>query len=538
MYPHKDAPATRYYADSYTYLQFAREMRSFYRAHYREPLFPALTKAALVLLGDQDIAVSFVSGLFSVLAVVATYWLGTLAFSRGVGLAAALAMAIERDEISWGVSGWRDSAFTFAVVMFAWAAVKYLRAPSRRTALWLGAWAAVGCLLRITALSYVIPGGVAVLIAVGRPWAIRRREAGVAVLMLAVFVGPYLFNCWRVFGDPLYAINYHTGNYLVAEGAATLSPPSAAAYIGAKVFDHPYRTFDTALLGVTSYPFFVKWHGFDPWGAWLGRFLSAAAVVGFVVLLGFPSGRLLLFVALMSQLPFSVTWTVAPDWRFTEHLYPFFLIMSFVPVALALRGVWPLVRPWPERMARSRYFWGSVACGISVVGWLAVDVLPAGVAREAIDAGEGGSLVAGGRDYPFFAGPWSGAVTEGNVTFRVPTASGAVIRLPLPRAEDYELTLRMDPFPRPLTPVPTLPSVSVFVNDHLVSRQPLRWNPDRVGAYAVSVPRAVARAGTNDLALMLDGGLADGLPPASGLGEGSSLRVWLVRVWRSQGPEK
>ena len=185
-----------------------------------------------------------------------------------------------------------------------------------------------------------------------------------AFMVLAVLVGPYLFNCWRVFGDPLYAINYHTGNYLVAEGAATLSPPSAAEYIGAKVFDHPYRTFDTALLGVTSYPFFVKWRGFDPWGAWLGRSLSAAAVVGFVVLLGFPSGRLLLFVALMSQLPFSVTWTVAPDWRFTEHLYPFFLITSFVPLTLALRGVWPLVRPWPERMARSGYFWGSVVCGI------------------------------------------------------------------------------------------------------------------------------------------------------------------------------
>ena len=51
----------RYISDPYTYLQFAREMRSFYAAHRREPLFPFATKIALKLLGNQDVAVSFAS---------------------------------------------------------------------------------------------------------------------------------------------------------------------------------------------------------------------------------------------------------------------------------------------------------------------------------------------------------------------------------------------------------------------------------------------------------------------------------------------
>src|SRR5215207_6908204 len=62
----------RYISDPYTYLRYAREMRSFYAAHLREPLFPAATKTSLWLLADQDIAVSFASMFFSVLAVGAT----------------------------------------------------------------------------------------------------------------------------------------------------------------------------------------------------------------------------------------------------------------------------------------------------------------------------------------------------------------------------------------------------------------------------------------------------------------------------------
>src|SRR6187200_2535805 len=45
--------------DPINYLKYAREMRSFYQAHVREPMFLALTRTYLWLLADQDVAVSF-----------------------------------------------------------------------------------------------------------------------------------------------------------------------------------------------------------------------------------------------------------------------------------------------------------------------------------------------------------------------------------------------------------------------------------------------------------------------------------------------
>ena len=80
-YPHRDGPPTHYVSDPYAYLQYAREMRSFYAAHRREPLFPFATKVFLRLLRNQDVAVSFASAASSVLAIIGTLALGWYAFS-------------------------------------------------------------------------------------------------------------------------------------------------------------------------------------------------------------------------------------------------------------------------------------------------------------------------------------------------------------------------------------------------------------------------------------------------------------------------
>lgn len=98
----------RYISDPYTYLIFAREKRSFYAAHHREPLFPFATRVSLRLLDNQDIAVSFASMFFSVLAIGATFLLGRAAFNSWVGLGAATALAIEFEAVSWGVGGSRN----------------------------------------------------------------------------------------------------------------------------------------------------------------------------------------------------------------------------------------------------------------------------------------------------------------------------------------------------------------------------------------------------------------------------------------------
>lgn len=128
-YPHRDGPPTHYASDPYTYLKYAREMRSFYAAHLREPLFPFVTKVFLRLLRNQDVAVSFASAAFSVLAIIGTLAVGWYAFSWPVGLGAALAMAIEYEVVSSGVDGLRDDAFVCAAVLSAYVMLRYARVP-------------------------------------------------------------------------------------------------------------------------------------------------------------------------------------------------------------------------------------------------------------------------------------------------------------------------------------------------------------------------------------------------------------------------
>jgi hypothetical protein len=104
-------------------------MRSFYAANLREPLFPFVTKVFLRLLRNQDVAVSFASAAFSVLAIIGTLAVGWYAFSWPVGLGAALAMAIEYEVVSSGVDGLRDDAFACAAVLSAYVMLRYARVP-------------------------------------------------------------------------------------------------------------------------------------------------------------------------------------------------------------------------------------------------------------------------------------------------------------------------------------------------------------------------------------------------------------------------
>src|SRR3970282_1627866 len=62
--------------DPINYLRYAREMTSFYQPHVREPIFLALTRASLWLLGDQDEGLSLASALGSVLTILGVYLLG------------------------------------------------------------------------------------------------------------------------------------------------------------------------------------------------------------------------------------------------------------------------------------------------------------------------------------------------------------------------------------------------------------------------------------------------------------------------------
>jgi hypothetical protein len=510
VFPHRDGPPSAYRSDPYTYLQHAREMRSFYAASLREPLFPAATRVSLYLLGDQDVAVSFASAAFSVLAVLATFLLGAEAFSFAVGLGAAFLLAIEFYAITWAIEGWRDDMFMCAVVLAAWALLRCARAPTRRNAIVLGAIAAAACLVRITAVSFLVPGFI-YLVAVPKPLRRERVKAvAIAVAVAVLLVAPYLVNCWRAFGDPLYSIDAHADVYRATDGQPVENSQTAREYLVAEARARPLRTLDTIVLGMTRYPFVNKWTGFEPWGRYVGRSLLVLALAG---LLGFavtPAGRLLLLVLAASLEPYAATWRLIRDWRFTEHAYPFLLIAACAAMACPVRAI---------AAARSRTFlafmpsrrdliWGAGACGL-VIAWAVLwRLMPALTFKEALRSNDSATIMAGDRDGSFFREGWPGILASGNVTLRIADNPRASVDVPLPSTGDYDALVRVDAAP-----------FGILMNGRLIARCDPSSTPERIGACRFRIPADATRKDPNRLTFAQD---------APG-----AMRVWYIRLQRS-----
>lgn len=552
LHPHRDGPPTHYASDPYTYLEFGRSMRSFYSAHYREPVFPFATRTFLTLFDNQDVAVSFASATFSLLTVIGVYLLGSLAFSNGIGLAAALLTAIEYDLVSSGTLGWRDDAFMCFVVLSTYAALRYSREPTSANALLLGVCAALSCLVRLTSLSFLVPGFLAAALVSRHPWRPVIRGLGLAALVAAVLVGPYLYNCWRVFGDPLYAINYHVTNFQLTEGTDPPSSPpdarsgavggdttrsagpSARSFFFERARRRPFQTIDSVALGMTTYPFEIKWKGFDQWVRSSGLVLSWAALAGLLLFAGSRAGFMLLVVLSTSLFPFSLTWELWPDWRFTQHAYPFFLIAACAAFGIAVSWTRPghraaaslTDRLWTPGFAR----WLLVLGAVGAATWVIARGLPVWTAREALSAGEAVTFGSVGRQRVFAAEGWSEPYIGGSVAARVARGPYSVLLVPLPRVADYDVTLRLDPFPAPRAALPSaLPRVSVFANGTLVTRLDLSWNPERVGAFRFILPRSALSTGMNRIALVTERSMPRGTWEP-GLPDASTFRFWYLRV--------
>jgi hypothetical protein len=513
----------RYISDPYTYLQYAREMRSFYAAHRREPVFPFATKVALYFLHDQDIAVSFTSMFFSILGVVGTFVLGYYAFSFWVGLAAATAMAIEFDVITWGIGGWRDDAFMCGVLFCAWATIRYVRHPSSGSAIALGAIGGLSCLIRITSLSFLVPAVLWMVAAAQSGWTARAKHTALTILVAVLIAGPYVVNCWRELGDPLYAVNVHADVYRETESeTAAGGSQTAAEYVASKFRSRPWRSIDTAVLGLTEYPFTNKWHGFGAWHSRLGKLLSWCAVFGLFLFVGSREGRLMLIVLTASLVPYMMTWKLISDWRFTLHAYPFFLTAAAYAIATAMRVAhshFPKARASEIKWARVAG-WAAAALVVGAGVWITQRVLPVLVTKESLRHGETVAVMAGSRDAPFFVDGWGPAETAGNVTARVTDLHGGTIWLPLPEMRDYRLTLRVDPFPPPVDRPERLPWVHVAVNGQLLQAFDMTWNPERVGAYTTVVPRHLLKEHGNLLELS----------SLTRTARRARLRLWYVQI--------
>jgi hypothetical protein len=247
-------------------------------------------------------------------------------------------------------------------------------------------------------------------------------------------------------------------------------------------------------------------------------------VIGLILLVGSPPGRLLLVVLAGSLVPYALTWKIGPGWRFTEHAYPFFLIAACFAICQVARlasasRLLEAIHARPDW--RRAALWGSVLGAIAMGAWLVLRAFPFLIVREALAANEDVTIVAGERDGAFFGPGWSRPLTRGAVTARPSEGGHSVVRLPLTPASDYDLTMRLDPFVHPAADAAgRLPTVRILVNDHLVATFGLRWNPERVGAYEVRVPRSVTTSGVNRLVLV-----PEARPDGS-----DRVMLWYVRI--------
>jgi hypothetical protein len=157
----------------------------------------------------------------------------------------------------------------------------------------------------------------------------------------------------------------------------------------------------------------------------------------------------------------------------------------------------------------------AIAAGV----WTIQRGLPILVVREALGTVDGATIAAGDRDAAFFTEGWSEPVTAGNVTARMSGAGPAVVRIPIARVQDYDVRLRLDPFPAPdIDPPSTI--VRVFVNGTPVGVVDLTWDPSRVGAYQLRLPASALHTGLNRLLLQAE----------SRSGAPAGIRFWLMRI--------
>jgi hypothetical protein len=542
LYPHRDGSLAKYRSDPYTYLDTARNMTWFYAGHPREPVFPFVTRLFLHGLAWQDVAVSFASALFSLLAVWFTYLLGAAVWSRPVGLIAALGLSLDADILSLSSLGWRDDAYMALAVLCAYLALRWWKAGPPGTsairvlgrtvdATYLAAAVAglaggFAFLTRITAMTFLLPGLVWLFVERRTGWRRQLIAVSVAVILTLLVAGPFFFNCWRVLGDPFYSFNVHGSVYSLAEGRPEYTR-GTIGYVSEKFARRPMLMIDTVTQGLTTYPFANKWRGLRPWLEGVDRWASAAAIVGLAVLAASPAGRLLIVMLVGSTIPFAFTWNVDPDYRFTVQAYPFLLVAAGVAVAVVADLVRRVLVP---RHLRSETAWwhtpwrpwaATVGLG-AVTLFLVWRVSPPLVFTESLRVREDATLAAGGRDGAFFGDGWSPVIPGANVNQRM-TANEGELAFRLPEEGEYHATLRMDPFPRPLagSPPAQLPAVDVLLNGISVATIQLEWTPDRVGMYRVVFPQSAVRRGGNQLILRVRQS-----PPA----DGQAVSLWYVRV--------
>jgi Dolichyl-phosphate-mannose-protein mannosyltransferase/Tetratricopeptide repeat len=489
--------------DPINYLRMGRAMKSFYAAQFREPFYVFMVKQFLRFFDQKDIAVSFASAFFSVLAVFATFLLAYYAFSWWVGVLASLGMAIDSELISIGADGWRDDTFMFLVLMFSYALLRLFRKASFGNALFAGIVAGLVCLTRMTSFSFIVPGYLFVLLAGKEPsMKHRTRSVLLSASIFCILIAPFLINCAIVYGDPLFSVNDNTKFYRSRENIPAEQPKTVARYLTEKLLERPYKFIDTGFVGLTRYPFLNKWKGINYLSPVLSKILAGCALLGTILFLFSSHGRLLLVLLISSLIPYAFTYEIAGgfEWRFTMHAYPFYMIAGalFLVVAfgaLCIQNTWSL---FSERALskKSVLMTSGVVLFVIMCGWFLLNQSNFLRKQEAIMADEAILIESGQRDFRFFNSGWYPAVQVAQERVRITKDTASLLTFPLKAAKEYNLILRANPV---FEKGGKASFISVFVNDRSAGQIEVKETAD--SAYVLRLPQDFVKDGINQIGL-------------------------------------
>jgi hypothetical protein len=320
----------------------------FYAPSFREPFYVLLV-SAFVRLAGGPIGILIESTVFSVLTLVLFAALASRIHGRRWAAALLVPVALHEWLVLDAPTGYRESAYSFFLLAFLYAAT------AGRSGILSGTLAALLSLIRLSALSIVAP----VLAIRGirlRPEE-RRRYAALGLLVLVCLVGPFLYANFRAHGDPFYSVSFHTQFWLRAEGLDPREGPVSLPRYFAD-FERTGALLKGTFLGLTVLPLRTFWNG-------LARFpLLAAATLalGAVGLVRFSSpvisaayfGHLLAFAYIQNF----------PSGEMPRFVMPaFYLLVLAIP--FAARGLFESYWMYPSDRSASRSFSDNSRSGIS-----------------------------------------------------------------------------------------------------------------------------------------------------------------------------
>ncbi len=324
----ENAPEDPYRADVRSYLDRAEAMgrEGFYAPSFREPFYVLLVSVFVDVAGGP-IGVLVESTFFSALTLALFYFVATKLHGRWWGVALLVPLVLHQWLVLDAPTGYRESAYTFFFLAFV-AAIALARSRPQ-SAILAGALGALLCLIRLSALSIVVP---LLAIRVSRLQAKKRPPFTAAFgLVLLLLVGPFLYSNFRAHGDPFYSVSFHTQFWLRAEGLDRgQGPVSLSRYF--TDFERTGALARGTLLGLTVLPLRTFWNG-------LGHFpLLAAATLGLGVL-GLARGKnLYLTAAYFGHLLAFAYIQNFPSGEMPRFVMPaLFLLVLAVPYATPLR---------------------------------------------------------------------------------------------------------------------------------------------------------------------------------------------------------